>query len=119
LQGRERLEVAGSLVSRHDDVKCLIDVRELFESSNEVDEPARLQEDQTAIPVVVGQRAEGLVAKRDLRAERPGARRVKRRRERTHHDLIDAAEAVDGDLLDQQLLAGQLVHDYFFYDGGI
>jgi len=124
LQGGERLEVAGSLVSWHDDVKCLIDGRELFETSNQGDEFTRLQEDESTVAVVVSQRAEGLVTKRNLRTERPRPCRVEGRRQRTLHDLVDAAEAVDGDLLHQQLLAGQLLNDDFFYvdflyDGGI
>jgi len=124
LQGGERLEVAGPFVSGHDHVQCLIDVRELLETSNQGDEFTRLQEDESTVAVVVGQRAEGLVTKRDLRAERPRTCRVEDRRERTLHDLVDAAEAVDGDLLHQQLLAGQLLNDDFFfddffYDGGI
>lgn len=53
---------------------------------------------------MVRQRAKGLVAKRDLRAEPPWHGRVKDLHRRDHHDLVDPAEPVDRHLFDEQLL---------------
>ena len=85
---------------------------------------AALQEGEPTGAEVVGQGAEGLGAERDLGVERPRARGVERggdlrraapgwhrvaarRRDRADGGLVDAAHAVDGHVLDQQVLFHQ------------
>lgn len=119
LQTGERFEVAASFTSRHEGVERFVRTRELLESSHEGDERGRLQEDETAIAVMVRQRTEGLLTKRDLQAHGPRARGVERSREQSLHDLIDAAKTVDGDLLHQQLFAEQLFDDSVINHWGI
>ena len=77
---------------------------ELVESSHDVHQRSRLQEDETTGAVVIGQRAEGLVAHGDLIVQSPRCRPIHDVMRQRGHVLVDPAESVDGDLFDEELL---------------
>ena len=84
------------------------------ERRDQLDQQARLEEDEPAVAVVVGQRPERLVAQRDLGVEPPGPLdvRTRPRPAARRSRSIDAAHPVDGDLFHQELvdvLVGQLL----------
>ena len=88
--------------------------RVVIQRRDQLDEQPRLQEDKSAVAVVVRQRPERLVAQRDLRVELPRLLDCERRAARAaspRSRSIDAAHPVDGDLFHQELvdvLVGQL-----------
>jgi hypothetical protein len=89
---------------------------ELTEAAHQVDQGAGLQEDQSTIHVVIGQRPELFVSQRDVRAQLPVRRRVKGGAGREAHDLVDPTETVDGHLFHEQLFRytqylGTLIND--------
>jgi len=103
-QRRERPYVLLAKCWRQQSRNSVIDTFERVQGPYEGNEFARLQEDQTPIAVMVGQRSKGLVTKRDLVAEAPRDSRVKRSDRRERHDLVDPAKSVYRYLFDKQFL---------------
>lgn len=103
-QRGQRVDVTTALFTVDERSEGRVGALVLVEVTHHLDQFSRLQEDESPREVVISQRAEGFVTQRDALAESPVARGIKVVDLSTHHGLVDPAESVNGDLLDEQLL---------------
>lgn len=101
LQRRQRVGVALTLIRSDKIAERGVRAVVVAEDAHETDQLSRLQEDEPPSAVVVRQRAEALITKRNLFAQIPVLRGVKGVGDRGRHVLVDPTQAVDRDLLDE------------------